>query len=106
MFRGFLRLPSTRRDGRSFSEEEKRAVWNKAQLVVGYNPAFVRMDICGNLIEWKDYGNRNSRYGWEVDHILAVASGGGDEFSNLQPLQWENNVSKGDGPAYGYCKIG
>jgi len=41
-----------------------------------------------------DYGNRNSDYGWEIDHI---DPDGGDDISNLQQLQWKNNVDKSDG---------
>lgn len=106
MFRGFFRAPSTKRDGGSFTEAEMRAVWNKAPIADGYNTAYVRKDVCGALIEWVQYGNRDSRYGWEIDHIQAVANGGGDELSNLQPLQWANNVSKSDGPPWGFCKVG
>ena len=51
----------------------------------------LRVDAFGSLI-WKEaYGNTNSKLGWEIDHIRPVASGGGDEIENLQPLQWENN---------------
>jgi hypothetical protein len=40
------------------------------------------------------YGDRNSSYGWEVDHINP---NGGDDLSNLRPLQWKNNLEKGEG---------
>ncbi len=44
--------------------------------------------------------------GWEIDHIKPVAKGGGDELSNLQPLQWQNNRKKGDDfPASDYCIV-
>ena len=47
-------------------------------------------------MNFPEHGNRDSEYGWEIDHIEPVALGGGDELTNLQPLNWQNNVKKGD----------
>ncbi len=47
-------------------------------------------------MQYSEHGNRNSNYGWEIDHINPVANGGGDEINNLQPLYWDNNAKKGD----------
>ncbi|HEY4498803.1 MAG TPA: HNH endonuclease signature motif containing protein [Candidatus Paceibacterota bacterium] len=73
------------------------AIWAKAPVVTGYDMNVYRKDICGAWIAWRDYGNRNSQYGWEVDHVLPVAKGGSDELSNLRPLHWQNNTRKSDG---------
>lgn len=67
------------------------------------DPAFIRKDTCGAWIVFNAYGDRNSEYGWEIDHIIPVASGGSDELGNLQPLQWNNNVAKGNGGLV--CKV-
>lgn len=72
-----------------------QAVWNKGRIVEKNDPALWRMDTCGAWMGKAHYGNRDSQYGWEVDHINP---NGGDGLANLQPLQWENNVAKGDGP--------
>ena len=69
-------------------------VWRKAKTVPGWDSTRTRKDnACGATIQRSQYGNRDSKYGWEVDHINPDGS---DNISNLQPLQWENNVAKSD----------
>lgn len=78
------------------------AVWSRATAVDGCDPVSVRKDCCGALIMRSAYGDRDSDYGWEVDHIFPEALGGDDNIRNLRPMHWENNVSKGDDyPTYG-----
>ena len=81
----------------TYSHSDLSAIWNKATVVAQNDPNVFRKDICVAWIAWKDYGDRNSKYGWEVDHITPVSSGGSDNFSNLRPLHWENNARKSDG---------
>jgi hypothetical protein len=78
----------------SFDHQTKSTVWNRGKIVGTNDPNVWRQDSQGAWIAWKDYGNRDSQYGWEIDHINP---NGGDALSNLQPLQWENNVAKSDG---------
>lgn len=73
-------------------------VWVKARFVDNTNEAKgYRKDDCGAWIHRDAYGNRNSQYGWEIDHIKPKALGGSDHISNLRPLQWQNNAAKGAG---------
>lgn len=81
----------------SFSEYTIQCVWEKGYIIAGNNPDVWRKDRCGAWIGRIYYGNRDSRYGWEIDHIVPEFEGGGDELSNLRPLQWENNASKQEG---------
>lgn len=73
------------------------AVWAKATMAPGYDMNVYRKDTCSALIAWGEYGNRDSQYGWEVDHIVPVTGGGSDQLSNLRPLHWKNNARKSDG---------
>ncbi len=102
-----FRRQNTDRSGNSFSESKKRAVWNKAEIIQGIDPSVRRKDRCGAWIDWDQYGNTIDKgKGWEIDHILPVALGGGDDLGNLQPLQWQNNRKKGDNyPTRDYCII-
>jgi hypothetical protein len=95
--------PNTNRQGTSFSEPTKLAVWAKGTIVPGYDSTRFRKDTCGAWMEYSQHGNRQHSRGWECDHIVAKANGGSDELANLQPLQWENNAHKADNMSWS-CK--
>ena len=77
----------------SYSEEDIQAVWEKGRIVSSNDPNVWRKDECDAWIKRTKYGNRDSQYGWEIDHIDPKGS---DEIENLRPLQWENNVATSD----------
>ncbi len=79
----------------TFSDEEIQATWEKGEPIPPNDPNTFRKDKCGAWIARNQYGNRNSQFGWEIDH---VDPDGGDDLRNLRPLQWENNAGKQDGP--------
>ncbi|HEX4273315.1 MAG TPA: hypothetical protein VHZ32_18125 [Rhizomicrobium sp.] len=81
-------------------ETKKLAVWSKGATIfqngVHHDPAIWRHDAHGNVIRYSDYGDRNSKYGWEFDHYPLPASlGGNDDLSNLRPLHYAANASHG-----------
>lgn len=81
----------------AWTHEQKSTAWNKAKKVSNNDPDVWRKDDCNAWIHWPSYGKRNSKYGWEVDHIISVDHGGTDADNNLRALQWQNNVEKSSG---------
>lgn len=82
----------------NWSEDIKLKVWNMANEVLGYDSRVYRKDFAGAWIKYEDYGKTSSEtnLGWEIDHKYPKARGGSDELSNLEPLQWCNNRTKGN----------
>lgn len=92
------------------TEELKRRIWNKGIEDEKYPSERVRKDACGAYIFYDDFGDRESLFGWEIDHIYPasklkdrtdVSAEQVDNIDNLRPLHWKNNASKGaDYPFY------
>lgn len=53
-------------------------------------------DFAGREIDKGAYGNRNSEYGWNLDHILPQSQGGKDTESNLICCHIKTNDEKAD----------
>jgi hypothetical protein len=73
------------------SNKKVLAIWSKGRTLPQYDSRCWRVDDYGYLIRLDDYGNRNSPYGWEIDHIVPD---GPDYFFNLRPLNWIVNVKR------------
>ena len=67
----------------NWTQTEIGEIWEKAEYIDEKNESNgFRKDQCGAWIKWSDYGNRNSKYGWEIDHIKPASKGGDDVISN------------------------
>lgn len=85
------------------TEELKRNVWNKGIICERYPSDKIRTDACGAFMLYDKFGDRDSIFGWEIDHIIPKSFLGGnvdeeraDNIINLRPLNWKNNASKSD----------
>ncbi len=72
------------------------AVWNKARPHGNSPMSMWRVDMCGRLIRFSEYGNLKSPHGWVVDQIRPQSSYSIHSLQNLQPLHWKNKEAKGD----------
>lgn len=94
------------------TEQFKREIWQKGIIVDKYPSDKVRKDACGAFIRYEDFGDRNSIFGWEIDHIYpasklkqkGVSVDNIDDIINLRPINCKNNASKGANyPYYTAC---
>lgn len=69
-------------------------IWEKAISVPGYDPNIWRKDFAGAWIRKDSYG-LHTQYGWEVDLLKPLSSGGTSDEANLIALHWQNNNTKG-----------
>ena len=67
---------------RTYDEQQKAAVWQKAQPIIGWDPADWRVDHRGNPIFRHHYGDSGSAFGWEVGQVVANGSA---DLRNLRP---------------------
>ncbi len=96
----------------NWTEQQKKTAWNRASVVKGCDPQQWRKDCCGAWIKWDKYGDNNSIYGWEIDHIFPITemekhNVPEEEMNatkNLRAMQHSNNASKSDDyPKYTSC---
>lgn len=78
-----------------YDEKTLLMVWQKAMPSLLAPLGEWAWDSEWNLINYHEHG-KYTPCGWQVDHIIPQSRGGGDHLGNLQPLQWEANLAKGD----------
>ena len=78
-----------------FSREMINKVWQKAKKIPGKDRTRYRKDPYGNVLCYDDYG-KDSKTGWDIDHIVPSSRGGGNNIGNFQALQTAANRKKGN----------
>lgn len=69
-------------------------VWWKGAFVPNFAPELWRTDDHGALMFRPAYGDRDSDFAWEEDHIQPTSLGGLSSIFNRRPLFWRNNVER------------
>lgn len=90
---------------RNFTPQEIESTWSLAIPVEGFSPDQIRRDYAGAYIMKDHYGDRTSKFGWEIDHIVPLSKNGLYEINNYAPLQWENNVIKDENFPFWQTKV-
>lgn len=80
----------------NFSEKQIKTIWDSLTTFPNENPNIFRYDPCGAKIKFSDYDNRESEFGWTIDHKYPVSLGGNNHPKNLQALHWKTNEKKAD----------
>jgi 5-methylcytosine-specific restriction endonuclease McrA len=77
-----------------WTEQKKIAAWTACRTYLDWPPIDWRIDRFGYLIRRSDHG-KQTEYGWEVDHVVALALGGADTLDNVEALHWRKNRQLG-----------
>ena len=93
----------------NWTARAKQLVWDKAPYIDIRHPEHGKYDPCRACIKEKEYGNQDSDYGWQIDHIFpekklqdaGVPQELIDHIDNLRPMHHKNNNKKSyDFPVY------
>ncbi|MGP1451235.1 MAG: HNH endonuclease [Metamycoplasmataceae bacterium] len=66
-------------------------IWND---IFSKNKIYAK-DFAGRLICKSSYGDENSQFGWNIDHIIPQKQNGKSDFYNLTPCHILTNQEKG-----------
>ncbi|WP_322949528.1 HNH endonuclease domain-containing protein [Mycoplasmopsis cynos] len=70
---------------------DKNKVWAS---VKSYQNGNKKRDFAGRIMDKSAYGDPNSEFCWNIDHILPVSCGGKDELENFIAVHCETNTEK------------
>jgi hypothetical protein len=90
----------------SYAYSELHSFWEASRIAYGRDPFWWRVDWLGRLMHRMEYGNRQSEYGWEVDHVWPKSLYGSDNAANLEATNWRTNAAKSDRTPSGVFGVG
>ena len=67
--------------------------WDNGDIIEGRDLTLWRRDAFGSLIHRRRYGDHDSQYGWEIDHLQPIVLGGAESLANYRPLHWRNSAA-------------
>ena len=89
------RQRNTTINGETWDDTTKKMVWSKGIVIENYPTEEWRLDYTGMIMQYSKFG-AGSDYSWEIDHMKPVCVDGTDDITNLQPLNHQRNIQKGD----------
>lgn len=79
----------------AYEKEVIQSVWEFAEIVEGMDAVLWRKDEFGDWIYRPDYGNRHSRYGWEIfDPGVCGVSRTSQGVYAMRPMQWQSFIQQ------------
>lgn len=69
-----------------WNETTKIQVWEKGKRIPGFAAKLWRRDVQGKAIQYTEYNNPLSPYGWYIDATGSLATGNSSEYYDLQPI--------------------
>ncbi|WP_036456936.1 HNH endonuclease family protein [Mycoplasmopsis lipofaciens] len=66
-------------------------IWN-----FWFNNDTEHVDFAGRIMVKDNYNNRDSHYGWNIDHLIPLTKGGKTTYGNCRPVNILSNDIKGN----------
>lgn len=70
--------------------QTRKKVWEKATALRGHPPEIWRKDDLDHVMNWQEYNNPESLYGWCVKFIVPLEANGENTVSNMKAWSLRN----------------
>lgn len=69
-------------------ESLRLGLWQACRAVPSLDAKRWRYDHAGLLMRWDEFGNGDSKVGWQLGYVVALADGGADHVDNLRAASY------------------